>query len=79
MVFLVRHSSYTTENTDCSYLSFVVKMDLTFSSTGLSVETAKIADGFSKSELEAWANYKCSFGEVVSEPVVDFGGMVIFG
>jgi hypothetical protein len=41
MVFSVRHSSYTNENTDSSYISFVVEM----------------AERYYKSELEAWAAY----------------------
>jgi hypothetical protein len=40
MVFSVRHSSYTNENTDSSYISFVVEM----------------ADRYSKSELEGLAD-----------------------
>ena len=45
MVFSVRHSSYTNENSDSSYISFVVEM----------------AERYSNSEVKAWADEEFSF------------------
>ena len=42
-------------------------MDSTFSSKGLSRKRTKIAECFSKSELEAWADYQRSLGDMVPE------------